>query len=187
MEIGTQYEGEARTEYWMATGTEVQETGFVLHPTLDFLGASPDGLILPTHGLEIKVPMLKTHIRYLREKKVPEDYVPQMQCNMLCCGLPAWAFVSYCPSEVYPELPERFRLFTAMLEADEVSHRQMEEAAIRTMQEVTALVERLSNDYPERDRRYSEPAVKELPYSAEQIADPTSDAYGFLDAHDLTP
>lgn len=144
MDIGAQYEDEARTEYWMATGNEVDQTGFVLHPTLDFLGASPDGLC-PTHGLEIKVPLLHTHMAYLEADEVPEEYIPQMQCNMLCCELPAWDFVSWCPPEVYPELPDEFRLFVKRAFADSEMHRQMEAAAIRTMEEVTALVQRLSN------------------------------------------
>jgi hypothetical protein len=153
MEIGMQFEGEARTEYWMATGQEVDETGFVLHPTLDYLGASPDGLCLPTHGIEIKVPLLHTHMGYLKDHVVPEEYIPQMQCNMLCCELPAWDFVSYCPAEVYPQIPDRFRLFIKRLPADPELHRQMEEAATRTMEEATALVGSLIAQYPEREPR----------------------------------
>jgi hypothetical protein len=182
MEIGTQFEGEARTEYWMATGREVDETGFILHPTIDFLGASPDGLILPTHGLEIKVPLMATHMAYLREDVVPEEYIPQMQCNMLCCELPAWDFVSYCPPEVNPELPERFRLFVKRLDADYDMHRRMEDAAIKTMAEATALVERLAERYPERERK---PATQEQPPA--DLDDYTGPAYAFLDAADLTP
>jgi putative phage-type endonuclease len=152
MEIGTQFEGEARTEYWMSRGEEVDETGFVLHPTIDFLGASPDGLC-HGHGLEIKVPMIHTHMAYLRADVVPEDYIPQMQCGMLCCGLPEWDFVSYCPAEVYPEVPDRFRLFVKRLEADPEMHHQMEEAAISTMTEAAQLVEQLTKLYPDRQRK----------------------------------
>ena len=176
MDIGTQFESEARTEYWMATGDEVEQTGFVLHPTIDFLGASPDGLILPKKkGLEIKVPMLHTHMGYVRDGVVPEDYIPQMQLGMLCCELPEWDFCSYCPPEVYPELPDRFRLFIKTLPADLELHRAMEEAAIKTMQEATELVERLVEQMPERERR-------ELPQGPD--LDPTNlqgDEWRFLD------
>lgn len=158
MEIGMQFEREARTEYWMATKTEVDETGFVLHPTLDYLGSSPDGLCAG-HGLEIKVPLLHTHMAYLREDIVPEEYIPQMQCGMLCCELPEWEFVSYCPYDVYPELPERFRLFIKRLKADPEMHKQMEDAATQTMEEATALVERLCNQYPELARKRREPTA----------------------------
>ena len=156
MEIGMQFEREARTEYWLKTGHDVNETGFVLHPKLDFLGASPDGLC-GDHGLEIKVPLLHTHMAYLKADVVPEEYQPQMQCGMLCCELPAWDFVSYCPAEVYPELPERFRLFVKRLHADLELHKRMEEAATKTMEEATALVARLIEQYPELARKQSKP------------------------------
>jgi hypothetical protein len=152
MEIGAQFEGEARTEYWMTTGNEVDETGFVLHPTIDFMGSSPDGLC-KGHGLEIKVPTLYTHMATLRDDVIPADYIPQMQFNMLCCELPEWDFVSYCPPDVYPELPERFRLFVKRLKADPELHRQMEDAGVKAMQEATALVERMTGQYPDREAK----------------------------------
>ena len=163
MDIGTQYEGEARTEYWMSTGQEVDETGFVLHPLIDYLGASPDGLCRD-HGIEIKVPMLHTHMGYLRADVVPEEYIPQMQCGMLCCGMEAWDFVSYCPAEVYPEVPERFRLFIKRLPADPDMHRKMEEAATATMEEATQLVGRLIEQYPERKKREETRTVQQEGY-----------------------
>ena len=172
MEIGMQYESEARTEYWLSTGHDVDETGFVLHPTLDYLGASPDGLCVKHgHGIEIKVPMIQTHMKYLKEDVVPEEYQPQMQCNMLCCELPAWVFVSYCPPEVYPELPERFRLFIKPLAADIEIHRQMEEAATRTMEEATALVTRLIAQYPELERKQAKQQSTEGYVTDDEIRD----------------
>jgi YqaJ-like viral recombinase domain len=153
MELGTEYENEARIEYWQATGIEVDETGFVLHPTHDFLGASPDGLIGFDGGLEIKVPLLSTHQRYLVEDQVPDKYIPQMQCAMLCCERQWWDFVSYAPGALYPELPEEFRFFRKRLTADPAMHREMEEAAIATMAEATALVSLLTERYGRAEPR----------------------------------
>jgi putative phage-type endonuclease len=53
---GVQFEAAARLDYEAATGNIIETTGFWVHPTLDWLGASPDGLI-GTDGLaEIKCP-----------------------------------------------------------------------------------------------------------------------------------
>ncbi len=143
MEIGSQYEGEARIEYWQATGNEVEEIGFVLHPTIDYLGASPDGILDAGGILEIKVPLLKTHESYWDDDCIPEMYVPQMQCEMLCCEAEWGDFVSYAPPDLYPELPEEFRLFVKRLPADPAMHRAIEEAATATIEEAVALVNRL--------------------------------------------
>jgi len=148
MEIGTQYEGEARVEYWQRFGTDVEETGFVLHPRLDFLGASPDGLVEVDGGLEIKVPLFHTHCSYLESDTIPEEYMLQMYTSMLCCERKWWDFVSYCPPDIAPELPDEFRMFKKRLEADQTMFDAIEESATVTMQHVAERMETLRRMYP---------------------------------------
>jgi len=148
MEIGSQYEGEARVEYWMRYGAEVDQTGFVLHPRFDFLGASPDGLVGKDGGLEIKVPLFSTHTSYLEADAIPEEYMLQMYTNMLCCDRKWWDFVSYCPPDIAPELPDEFRMFRKRLEADKNVFDAIEEAATVTMQHVAERMEKLRRMYP---------------------------------------
>ena len=148
MEVGSQYEGEARVEYWQRFGTDVEETGFVLHPTLNFLGASPDGLVGVDGGLEIKVPLFHTHCSYLESGEIPEEYMLQMYTNMLCCERSYWDFVSYCPPDIAPELPDEFRMFKKRLEADQTMFDAIEEAATVTMQHVAERMEKLRRMYP---------------------------------------
>ena len=38
MELGNQFEAECRIEVWQTIGIEIEQTGFVLHPTLDYFG-----------------------------------------------------------------------------------------------------------------------------------------------------
>ena len=140
MEIGSQYENEARIEYWMRFGTEVDQTGFVLHPRFDYLGASPDGLVGTDGGVEIKVPLFHTHTAYLEADCIPLEYLPQMYTNMLCCERKWWDFVSYCPPDIAPELPEEFRMFRKRLTADAGVFEEIEDVATQTMAEVVALV-----------------------------------------------
>jgi putative phage-type endonuclease len=184
MDIGTQYEGEARIEYWMDTGNEVEQTGFVLHPTIDFLGASPDGIMLPIQrGLEIKVPLPHTHMRYLKEDVIPEEYVPQMQLGMLCCELPEWDFMSYCPPDICPELPDRFRRFIKTLKADPDMHRAMEDAALKAMTEAAELVVQISEKYPERVQRER----REPPAETFDDNDLTGPDFAWFDSINMTP
>lgn len=153
MDHGTTYEPEARIEYWQLTGNDVDQTGFVLHPTLDYAGASPDGLLTPDGGIEMKCPMLKTHMSYLCSDEIPQDYQLQMQFNMMCCERSFWDFVSYVPPAVYPEVPERFRLYIKRLQADLELHRAMTEACVKTMDEAARLVTTLDSRCPERTRK----------------------------------
>lgn len=152
MEIGTQYEGEARVEFWMRYGAEVEQTGFILHPTMDYLGASPDGYVIENGiciPLELKVPLPKTHEQYLEDDVVPAEYVPQLMTQMLCMDrAPYGYFASYCPPDIFPEMPDEFRMFRKRLEADQTMFDAIEEAATVTMQHVAERMNKLRAMYP---------------------------------------
>jgi len=150
MEIGSQYEGEARVEYWQRFGIEPDQTGFVLHPRFEYLGSSPDGLCGKDGGLEIKVPLFHNHASYLESDAIPEEYMLQMYTNMLCCERSWWDFVSYCPPDIAPELPDEFRMFRKRLEADQTVFDAIEEAATVTMQHVAERMETLRRMYPSK-------------------------------------
>jgi putative phage-type endonuclease len=53
---GTEFEATAREAYEVETGNLVEETGFWAHPTIPWLGASPDGLVGRDGLAEIKCP-----------------------------------------------------------------------------------------------------------------------------------
>lgn len=157
MDIGRQYEPDARIEFAERMGVKVIQTGFILHPTMDFLGASPDGYIIENEiciPLEIKVPKLKTHERYLEDQIVPEDYVPQMDTQSLCMDrAPYGYFCSFCPPDVCETMPDEFRLFVARRDSNAAEWERIELAAIATMKHVVERMEKLRNLYPKRDLR----------------------------------
>lgn len=112
---GNALEDDARRYYEQRTGFEITQVGFITHETGGF-GCSPDGLIyenqlckhagnitvidcVPTHGLEIKCPMPETHMRYLLDGKLPDDYRMQIEMSLAVTGLNRWDFLSYCPGE----------------------------------------------------------------------------------------
>ena len=99
-ERGHQYEGEARDAIALLHDVEIRSVGFCYRDETKTTGCSPDGLIGDDGGVEIKCPMGKTHIGYLRAGGIPDAYRLQVQMSMWVTGRPWWMFCSY-----HPELP----------------------------------------------------------------------------------
>jgi putative phage-type endonuclease len=90
---GTQFEPIAKNIYEEFQHTiEIVDLPCIPHPTVDFLGASPDGIILakdPTdkrHGklVEFKCPISR---EFTEHTPVPTGYYHQMQLQMECTGI----------------------------------------------------------------------------------------------------
>lgn len=74
----------------------VQEIGFATNTfNGHVLGASPDGLVSTTGGLEIKSPKAKTHLRTILADEVPAEHLPQIHTSMLVLERDWWDFCSY--------------------------------------------------------------------------------------------
>lgn len=88
---GQEVEPVLRATFQIETGLDVREVAFVRR-TMPFgiVGASPDGLIDHDCGLEIKSTEPALLIDILRSGRVPAEYVPQVQGNMLVTGRPSW-------------------------------------------------------------------------------------------------
>lgn len=95
MQWGIDSEPFARAYYEELTGNIVETCGLFLHDEIEYLGASPDGLIGKNGTLEIKCPKSETHISYLRGGVVPEKYKPQMLCQLVVTGREWCDFLSY--------------------------------------------------------------------------------------------
>jgi len=98
MEHGIETEPEARAEYETVIGTKVTEAGFIMRDEIDkyhdWVGISPDGLT-PDGMIEIKCPLMRTHLEYIEGGKMPTDYRYQVQGQLFVTGLPYCDFVSY--------------------------------------------------------------------------------------------
>lgn len=94
MERGSGLEAEARSYYALQTDAEVLSGGFVTREDGQ-VGGSPDGLIDPDGGLEIKCPAALQHVQYLLGENL--DYVGQVQGYMYLTGRDWWDVVSYNP------------------------------------------------------------------------------------------
>ena len=97
MERGTELEDEARNYYAMLRGVDVAQVGFLTRDD-GLAGGSPDGLIDPIGGLEIKCPMAAQHVRTMLGEDI--GYKGQMQGYMYLTDREWWDFLSY-----NPELP----------------------------------------------------------------------------------
>lgn len=95
LEQGTILEDEALPWFEFAYSVDVTRVGFC---TTDDgrVGCSPDGLIGDDGGIEIKCPQPQTHVAYLLDGVVPDDYVAQVHGSMFVTGRPWWQFLSYC-------------------------------------------------------------------------------------------
>ena len=94
MQRGTDLEPKARAMYELETGLDVTEVGFIPHPTIEGVGASPDGLVGSDGLVEIKVPNTATHIATLQGAPIDDRYIKQMHLQMICTGRNWCDFVS---------------------------------------------------------------------------------------------
>jgi putative phage-type endonuclease len=115
MQWGTDHEADARRAYEFYHDVTVEQVAFVEHPTIDFCGASPDGLVGTTGLVEIKAPNTATHIETLLSQSIPGKYVTQMQLQMACAERDWCDFVSF-----DPRLPESLRLFVTRVDRDQI-------------------------------------------------------------------
>lgn len=137
MQWGVDHEPLARAAYESKRGILVKEVGFIDHPTIQWAGASPDGLV--EDGLiEIKCPQAATHLEYLQAKKPPRKYLLQMQFQMACSGRQWCDFVSY-----HPKYPPHLQLLEVRIERDSALIEQIEEEVSKFLGEVEAAVSAL--------------------------------------------
>lgn len=142
MQWGTDNEAEARMAYEFRTDATVEQVGFILHPTIDMAGASPDGLVLTDGLVEIKCPNTATHIETLLTGSIPGKYETQMLWQMACTGRSWCDFASF-----DPRLPEEMRLFVKRFDRDDKRISEMEEQVREFLFELDTTVRRLSERY----------------------------------------
>ena len=130
MQRGTELEPIARAAYEAHSGRFVDQIGFVKHPTIQWFGASPDGLV-EDGCLEIKVPNTATHLQYLKAGKPPAKYRYQMMAQLACTGRSWCDFVSF-----DNRLPEHKQLFIVRFEPKQAEIDKMLEKVVVFLQQV---------------------------------------------------
>lgn len=139
MQWGTDQEPFARAAYEAAQGVMVEEVGFVPHPTIEWAGASPDGLVGDDGLVEIKCPNTATMIEALLTGKVPTKYFTQMQFQMACTGR------KWCDYVVFdPRMPAKAQLFVTRVNWDDAYIAEIEAEIVKFLAEVESQVQQLN-------------------------------------------
>lgn len=130
-------EPDARAAYEFYCEQTLELVAFIEHPRIPNAGASPDSVIRPNGGLEIKCPDEEAHIEILTTQAIDRDYVYQMQFNIACAetllGRPVdwWDFESF-----NPNMPEELKCYVQRVERDDVMIRNIETNVIEFLAEV---------------------------------------------------
>lgn len=131
MQRGTLLEPEARAAYEAETGDLVERVGFLPHPSIEWCGASPDGLIGKDGGCEIKCPDNPViHVQTIKGG-MPEEHRPQVQGGMWVTGRQWWDFISY-----DPRMPESMQLYVERIKRDEAYIESLAAEVTRFLAEV---------------------------------------------------
>ena len=98
MQRGIDLEPLAIKEYESMTGNTVTRYGFLQSDELPILCQSPDGYVGTDGAIEVKCPKTKTHIKYIRQGKIPNDYKEQVWTYFMVNPNLQWLdFISYDP------------------------------------------------------------------------------------------
>lgn len=114
MRDGKEREATARSLHAFMHDVTPQKVGFVLHPTIEMSGVSPDSLIAEDGMAQYKCPYTSTHISWLRGAPIDGKYIKQIQFEMATCERRWSDFVSFCPF-----LPPEMQLFTRRIHRDD--------------------------------------------------------------------
>jgi len=142
MHRGTELEPLARSEYIIQKGTDVEEVGFIKHPTLPNCGSSVDGLVGDDGCIEIKCPLTEwRHVQSL-EGHVDDDYAKQRQWHLWVTGrawLDAISFHDKFPADqqlavgrIMPDLEMHKQFEAAVTEGEAEIIRRLTELGIAT-------------------------------------------------------
>ena len=144
MKDGTEREPFARIEIEARLGRIISQPGFVKHDVIE-AGASPDGMIDASIGVEIKCPIPATHFDYmsLPGGACPPDYRWQVQGAMWITGASTWVFASF-----NPEFPEGSRLLLRWVKRNDADIKALEDGASQFIKELDD-AERFVRNYTE--------------------------------------
>lgn len=132
---GSELEPEAFGAYEALTGNVVHRSGFLAHTEL-LIGCSLDGHLGDFDGLlEIKAPKSSTHLRYVREGRLPPEYVNQVTHCLFVTGAAFCDFFSY-----DPRFPVELQAFCLRVERRDVDLVGYEMALLAFLTDIDAEV-----------------------------------------------
>lgn len=145
MRWGKDHEEQARRVAAFELDLDVIEVGLVFNTDFPFVSASPDGLIKPKSGLEIKCP--SNPINHMRTwlSGMPEKHIGQIQGNIWINEADDWHFCSFDPRP-----PVEYRLYHEVIKRDQSYIDHLEKCVVAFEAAVQAKVDLVN----ERTRVY---------------------------------
>jgi predicted phage-related endonuclease len=138
MQWGIDTEPLAKAEYEVRTGRIIKDVGFIDHASIEFCGASPDGLV--GDGLiEVKCPETKTHLETILSGEIPEDHFPQL---ILQCAVTKRGWVDFVSFD--PRVDPKFQMFVRRFYPTDEQIERVESEARKFLAEVDGLFDVLS-------------------------------------------
>ena len=144
MQHGIDTEPAARAAYELAHDVMVASCPFIRHPSIENFGASPDGKISATVGVEIKCPTTAKYLTWRLAGVVPDEHKPQMIAQCLCAEFESVDFVAF-----DPRLPKHLQLFVVRYTPTADERAAVEQAARDFLAEVDAMFEALTATEPD--------------------------------------
>lgn len=134
MQHGIEQQPHATAAYEALTGEIVGPEVFVLHKSIDWFGATPDGLIGGDGVIEIKCPTTPTFLRWVTDGVVPAEHQPQMLAQLACTGRVWCDFIAF-----DPRVPPAHQLFVRRFEPPKSEIERIEEEAAKFLAELAAM------------------------------------------------
>lgn len=138
MNRGTNEEPRARAAYEIANDVDVDIVGFVIHPTIERAGSSPDGLVSHDGMLEIKNPKTKNHISYMLSGELPDEYEPQVMFSLACTERDWCDFLSF-----DARMPQGLRAFCKRIYRNEQRIAEINAGVLQFFEEVDEVIYQL--------------------------------------------
>lgn len=134
---GREVEPFANSTYQFETGNIVTASGFVTHPTLTFVGASPDGLVGLDGGTEYKCPKNPSiHLARFITGMDEDEFMPQVMGCIWVFKREWWDWVSF-----DPRMPQHLQFYRQRVYRDEKYIKHMEHMLLVAEGEVRTKLE----------------------------------------------
>ena len=139
MRWGADQEPHAKAAYEAASGNLLDACGFILHPSIEYFGASPDSFLEDDAVVEFKCPTSTTHIGWLLAGVMPDQHKPQVLAQLACTQRTRAVFVSF-----DPRMPANRQLFIKEWTPDPAEIAAVEGAARDFLKELDAMFQQLA-------------------------------------------
>lgn len=139
MRWGVEQEPYAKAAYEAASGNLLDACGFILHPSIEYFGASPDSLLDDDAVVEFKCPTSTTHVEWLLAGVMPDQHKPQVLAQLACTQRTRAVFVSF-----DPRMPIKRQLFIKEWTPDPAEIAAVEGAAREFLRELDAMFQQLA-------------------------------------------